>query len=184
MLSKPVRIRIVTKIDNSASESDLMLDEVSRYTVEAALPVSADDPIEMPVMNGMSASDDGNPIMLEAKGTLGFDNGDITLEYVSHLSGVFPTTVTYRFGENRRNALTVIRQSVYERVYFFENKCKGQTVFCEADDANVELSIYTKSLKNRLTYADGGFIEIEYFAQLRGGILEHCREYVLVEPIK
>ena len=180
---KPVRIRIVTKIDNGAKESDFMLDEVSRYTLEATLGEGGDE-ADAPILNRLNASEDGNPIMLEAKGTLYSEDGQIKLEYTSHLSAPFPTTVTYRFGEDTRNALTVQRQSIFERVYFFDTACKSQTVFYEAEDSSIELSIYTKTLKNHLNYEEGGYIEIEYFAQMRGGMLEHCREYVLVEPIQ
>jgi uncharacterized beta-barrel protein YwiB (DUF1934 family) len=180
---KPVRIRIVTKIDNGVKESDFMLDEISRYTMEATLGENADES-ENPIVNAINASDDGNPIMLEAKGTLYSEDGQIKLEYTSHLSAPFPTTVIYRFNEDTRNALTVQRQSLFERVYFFDTACKSQTVFYEAEGSSIELSIYTKSLKNHLNYEEGGYIEIEYFAQLRGGMLEHCREYVLVEPIQ
>ena len=52
----------------------------------------------------------------------------------------------------------------------------------EDDKNKLELSLYTKMLKNCLTYENGGFIELEYFAEIRGGVVEHCREYILVEP--
>ena len=71
-----------------------------------------------------------------------------------------------------------------ERVYYFSNECKRQAVVCEAEGESFEIAIHTKALRNKLLYEDGGYIEIEYYAEIRGGVIEHCKEYLLCEPIK
>ena len=184
MARKPVRVRVVTKIDSSALENEAILDEVTQYLGEGNGESSlTQDESGLPMMNEMTPSDDDGPTMLETKGYLNEDNGEITLEFASHLLGMLPTTVSYRFSDSERDVLTVTRGSIYERVYFFENKCRRQTVMYDADGISIELGIYTKMLKNNMTYENGGYIEVEYYADIRGGVVEHCKEYVLAEPI-
>ena len=36
----------------------------------------------------------------------------------------------------------------------------------------------------RYILENGGYIELEYFAEMRGGVIEHCKEYLICEPIK
>jgi hypothetical protein len=184
MLGKSVRIRIVTKIDANSVDADAHIDEVSRYTSDVtSVSVSDDDAPTLPLMNGISDNGDG-PIMSEVKGNLVKENDEISLSFATHLTGSFPSFVTYKFSEDNRDTLTVIRKSIGERVYYFSNECKRQTVVCEAEGATFEISIYTKNLKNKLTYENGGYIEVEYFAEIRGGVIEHCKEYLLCEPLQ
>jgi hypothetical protein len=184
MLGKNVRIRIVTKIDANSVDADARIDEVSRYTSDVTESrVSDEDVASLPLLNGVTESAEG-PIMSEVKGTLAKENGQLTLSFATHLVGSFPSFVTYKFDEDNRDTLAVIRKSIGERVYYFSNECKRQTVVCEAEGAAFEISIYTKSLKNKLTFENGGYIELEYFAEMRGGVIEHCKEYLICEPIK
>ena len=67
-------------------------------------------------------------------------------------------------------------------MYFFDKVCRRQSVVFDTDALSLELSIYTKSLKNGITFENGGCLEVEYYAELRGGMVEHCKEYVIVEP--
>ncbi len=184
MSSKAVKIRIVTKLESGLPNDKKYVDEISRYTEDGeSVADMALECAELPVMDGIAAESDG-PTMTEVKGQLTEQNGEITLEYYTHLSSLLPTYVKYMFYDNKRDVLTVSRSSMGERVYFFENKNKRQTVVCDTDNTSFELGIYTKSLKNFMTYENGGYIEIEYYAEMKGGLVEHCREYVLAEPIK
>ena len=183
MATKSARIRIVTKIDANSVDADARIDEVSRYTEDVTESrVSGEDASSLPLLNGVTDNAEG-PIMSEVKGTLVKEDGQITISFATHLTGSFPSFVTYKFDEDNRDTLAVIRKSIGERVYYFSNECKRQTVVCEADGATFEISIYTKSLKNKLTYENGGYIELEYFAEIRGGVIEHCKEYLLCEPL-
>ena len=180
MLNKPVKIKMVSKVDTNA-ENDTAIDEVSRYTDSIGPYADAAEDAAFILSN--SGAEDGNPVVSEYNGIISQDGDKITLEYLSHLASGFPTVVTYKFDVNKREFLTVCRRSIFERVYFFEKKCKRQVLVYKADNMDIELCIYTKKLKNNLYYEDGGYIEIEYYVEMRGGSLEHCKEYLLIESI-
>ena len=184
MSKKRVRIRIVNKSDNYLGDAGAY-DEVSRYIKDDVGSEDAADVADSfggDVWLGLGFEPDGDmPSMFETEGELEEQDGRITLRYTAALTGALGTNVEYSFDVNEKNVLTVVKRSLFEEIYFFDGNSKKQIVVYEDDRTKLELSLYTKYIKNQLTFANGGFIEIEYFAEMRGGVVEHCREYILVE---
>lgn len=184
MSKKPVTIRMINKVENYLGSG------AAYEEYERAVREEIEEDGVLNVMNafsgdcfmGICSDIEGDaPSVMETKGELVEINGNVSVIFCSELSGVFPTRVEYRFDNEKRNSLAVIKSSIFEEVYFFDSNCKRQTIVYEADNSGIELSIYTKSLKNGITYENGGCLEIEYFAEIRGGIVEHCKEYMIVE---
>ena len=184
MAKRSVLIRIVNKADNYLGDAGAY-DEVSKYIKDDIGSDDAEDIADSfggDIWLGLGFEPDGDmPLMFETVGELSEEDGRITLTYQTEITGVFGTTVEYIFDKDNRDVLTTVKRSLFEEIYFFDGKTKRQTVVYEDDKNKLELSLYTKMLKNCLTYENGGFIEIEYFAEIRGGVVEHCREYILVE---
>lgn len=187
MSKKPVTIRIINRVDNYLSDT-AVFDEYER-AVREEIEAEGEDAVvngySGDFFMGLCADSEGEaPQVFETEGEMSEADGLITIRYRSELSGVFPTVVEYRFGDDSRDSLAVVKMSLFDEVYFFDKHCKRQTVVYEADNNGIELSIYTKSLKNFISYDVGGCLEVEYYAEIRGGVVEHCREYVIVNPIK
>ena len=185
MARKGVLIRIFNKVENFLS-TPANIEEIER-SIKEELNEGEDGVISTPyqsdVFMGLSSDGDGDfPVMFESHGMLIKINNELSLNYTSELGAAFPVKVEYRFSEDNRDALAVVKSSLFEEIYFFDNRCKRQTVVYEGN-ADFELSLYTKTLKNSITYENGGCLEIEYYAEIRGGAVEHCKEYVIVEPI-
>lgn len=187
MSKRSVKIRMINRVENYLSDS-AALDEYERAMREE---LEADD--EQALMGAVSGecfmglcsdSDGEAPSIFETEGVMQEVNGAITISYRSEIGGVFPTLFEFRFNSDERDSLAVVKASLFDEVYFFEKRCKRQTIVYEAENNAVELSIYTKTLKNGITYEDGGCLEVEYYAEIRGGIVEHCKEFVIVEPVK
>ena len=187
MSKKPVTIRIINRVDNYLGGAAAFdeYEKAVRDEIEADGADSVIDGCGGDFFMGLGSAPEGEaPMVLETEGTVSEVNGAITLSYLSEITGAFPTKVEYRFRDESRDSLAVVKSSLFEEVYFFERRCRRQMVVYEAENVGVELSIYTKSLKNGITYENGGCLEVEYYAEIRGGIVEHCREYVIVEPLK
>lgn len=186
MQSKKVLIRIVNKADSYLADNVGGYDDLGKYAKEELGSEQADE---------IAANFNGDcflglgfdreeeaPAILETDGELIEEDGRITLKYSSMLTGPFGSEVLYSFEPDKRHALTVTRRSIFEESYFFDGRTRRQVVVYEDGRSKLELSLYTKSLKNQMTFENGGFIEIEYYAEIRGGVVEHCREYVFCEP--
>ena len=121
------------------------------------------------------------PSMLEVEGELEEKNGRLSLR-VSTVLLDLPTLVEYSFDENNRSSLTVHRSHVMDEVFFYSTEKRRQNVIIGGKGQCLEYSVYTKRLKNHLTFENGGFIDLEYYSEVKGGLFEHCREYIFVEP--
>ena len=175
MASKKVLIRIINRTEGFLGLPEEMANYGSEGEGEDALS-------ELDEHLGLGFENNGEiPSMLETEAELESENGRITLSYYTELIGA-PSLVKYSFFEDDRDSLTVTRKQMLEDVYFFDGRSRRQTVIYNEESGAVEFSLYTKRLRNQLTYELGGFLEIEYYAEVRGGVVEHCREYVFVEP--
>ena len=183
MTKKQVIIRILNRIESNLGEAQLIEECEKNIKKEATDEDELIDSFNGELWLGLGGEADGEaPFMLEAEGEMTENDGVITVSYSSVFSGMAGSKVEYRFEDGNRSFLTVKKTSFFEEVYFFDKVCRRQSVVFDTDALSLELSIYTKSLKNCITFENGGCLEVEYYAELRGGMVEHCKEYVIVEP--
>ena len=176
MARKKVLIRIVNKTEG-------FIGNLGGLDVENAM-ADEESAVDFSEIDGQTAfgGEDGElPNMLETEAELEQQDGRISLRFFTELLN-FPARIEYSFDEADRSVLTVQRKQLMDEVYFFSTKKKRQTVVYGDGARRLDFSVYTKRLKNHLSYEMGGFIDVEYYSEVKGGVIEHCREYIFVEP--
>lgn len=182
MASKAITIRLIKKTDATVKGYPFPLDESGEDMQEYLVDTENGGPDYL-LRSGAKGNSEA-PLMLETKGVITESGDNLSVTYETHLSEMIPSVVTYSFNKSKRDILTVKKQHVNEVIEFYT--VNGKSQYCSIDSKNLEddATRFTKSLKNYITYENGGYIELEYFDELDGEMFEYTKEYLIVEPVK
>lgn len=179
MVSKAVVVKMLREISRTAepyfADETVAFEEKSN---EAELEEESAEALSEYIVDSMDLN---APMILETKGIMTEEGDNVSITYQTHLNDMLPYCITYSFRKNNLDALTVRTFQIAESIDFFT---KGRLQLFAEDERTSRgiVSRFTSNLKNRITYENGGYIELEYFDEVDGELASHCKELIVVEP--
>ncbi len=181
MATRPVSIKVIKKVETPIGDHIHTLEESG--TLDTSVPTDEAIIKELSKAKSIFFTSD-IPVILETKGVMTEQDGEISVMYETRLEESVPTIVSYSFKKANRNVLTVKKSSFAENIFFYETKRKTQWLGDVSKAVDGGSICFTKSLKNYISYDAGGYIDLEYYIEINGELFEYNKEFFIVEPIK
>lgn len=125
-----------------------------------------------------------NEISFSTDGYISEENGCIELSYKeSELTGFEGSSTLISFNQRLPNQITMVRNGSYSTLLVFNSDVKRQRCVYNLNFLPpFELNVYTKYIKNNMTFS-GGEIIIDYFIEMAGIKTEYSHMYITVNEI-